>query len=137
MWRPNNPSHQSRTSHQSPLPYGLSKLTGERYAWLYCGLYVFPVVCLRPFNIFSPRQNPGSHYSGVITKFIERIKNDQNPVIFGDGNQTRDFVYIEDVVEAIFNTMENKKANMAQVNPLGLRSWLKLCMSKIMKGKGS
>jgi len=90
-------------------PYGLSKLTGERYTMLYHGLYGLPVVCLRPFNIFSPRQNPESPYSGVITKFIEKVRNNQNPVIFGDGNQTRDFVFIEDVVDAIFNTMENKK----------------------------
>ncbi len=91
-------------------PYGLSKLTGEKYAILYYNLYGLPVVCLRPFNIFSPRQNPNNPYSGVITKFIERIGNNQNPIIFGDGNQTRDFVYIEDVVNAIFNTVENKKA---------------------------
>ncbi len=64
-------------------PYGLSKLTGEKYARLYYNLYGLPTVCLRPFNIFSPRQNPNNPYSGVITKFIERIRNDQNPVIFG------------------------------------------------------
>ncbi|MDO9097336.1 MAG: NAD-dependent epimerase/dehydratase family protein, partial [Candidatus Methanoperedens sp.] len=91
-------------------PYGLSKLTGERYAMLYHSLYGLPVVCLRPFNIFSPRQRSDSPYSGVITKFIEKVRNNQNPIIFGDGNQTRDFVFIEDVVDAIFNTMENKKA---------------------------
>jgi UDP-glucose 4-epimerase len=91
-------------------PYGLSKLTGEKYAKLYHTLYGLPTVCLRPFNIFSPRQNPESPYSGVITKFIERVRNSQNPVVFGDGNQTRDFVYIEDVAAAIFNTVENKKA---------------------------
>ncbi len=91
-------------------PYGLSKLTGERYAMLYYSLYGLPVVCIRPFNIFSPRQNPDSPYSGVITKFIERIRNSQSPVIFGDGNQTRDFVYIEDVVKAVFNAMENRNA---------------------------
>ncbi len=91
-------------------PYGLSKLTGEKYAILYYNLYGLPVVCVRPFNIFSPRQNPNSPYSGVITKFIERIGNNQNPVIFGDGNQTRDFVYIEDVVDAIFSAIENKRA---------------------------
>ncbi|MBU4374360.1 MAG: NAD-dependent epimerase/dehydratase family protein, partial [Euryarchaeota archaeon] len=91
-------------------PYGLSKLTSEKYTRLYYNLYGLPTVCLRPFNIFSPRQNPESPYSGVITKFIERIRNDQNPIIFGDGNQTRDFVYIEDVAAAIFNTVENKKA---------------------------
>ncbi|MFU8766463.1 MAG: NAD-dependent epimerase/dehydratase family protein [Candidatus Methanoperedens sp.] len=91
-------------------PYGLSKLTGEKYAMLYNSLYGLPVVCLRPFNIFSPRQNPDNPYSGVITKFIERVSNDQNPVIFGDGNQTRDFVYIEDVVEALINAMESENA---------------------------
>ncbi len=91
-------------------PYGLSKLTGERYAILYYKLYGLPVVCVRPFNIFSPRQNPNSPYSGVITKFIERIGNNQDPTIFGDGNQTRDFVYIEDVVDVIFKAMEHKRA---------------------------
>ena len=91
-------------------PYGLSKLTGERYTLLYYNLYGLPTVCVRPFNIFSPRQNPNSPYSGVITKFIERIRNNQNPIIFGDGNQTRDFVYIEDVVDAIFSAIENKRA---------------------------
>ncbi len=91
-------------------PYGLSKLAGEKYAMLYYKLYGLPVVCLRPFNIFSPRQNPDSPYSGVITKFIERVRNNQNPVIFGDGDQIRDFVYIEDVVEAIFHMMETQKA---------------------------
>ncbi|MBU4139157.1 MAG: GDP-mannose 4,6-dehydratase [Euryarchaeota archaeon] len=91
-------------------PYGLSKLTGERYAMLYHSLYGLPVVCLRLFNIFSPRQKSDSPYSGVITTFIDKVRNNQNPIIFGDVNQTRDFVYIEDVVDAIFNTMENKKA---------------------------
>ncbi|GFO95928.1 nucleoside-diphosphate-sugar epimerase [groundwater metagenome] len=98
-------------------PYGLSKLTGEKYTRLYYRLYELPTVCLRPFNIFSPRQNPNNPYSGVITEFIERIRNDQNPVIFGDGNQTRedgnqtrDFVYIEDVVEAVSDIMEKRSA---------------------------
>jgi len=91
-------------------PYGLSKLTGERYAMLYHSLYGLPVVCLRLFNIFSPRQKSDSPYSGVITTFIDKVRNNQNPIIFGDGNQTRDFVYIEDVVKAVFNAMENKKA---------------------------
>lgn len=114
-------------------PYGLSKLTGERYAMLYHSLYGLPVVCLRPFNIFSPRQNPGSPYSGVITKFIERIKYNKNPVIFGDGNQTRDFVYIEDVVDVIFNTLENKKAvgnvfNIGTGKPTKVKEWQKFSL---------
>ena len=107
-------------------PYGLSKLTGERYAMLYHSLYGLPVVCLRLFNIFSPRQRSDSPYSGVITKFIEKARNNKNPVIFGDGEQTRDFVFIEDVVGAIFETMENRKAigeifNIGTGNPTTIK----------------
>ena len=87
-------------------PYGLSKLTGERYAMLFHSLYGLPVVCLRPFNIYSSRQNPNSPYSGVITKFIERAKLGKAPVIFGDGNQTRDFVSIHDVVDVVVKCIE-------------------------------
>ena len=87
-------------------PYGLSKLTGERYAMLFHSLYDLPVVCLRLFNIYSPRQNPNSSYSGVITKFIECAKAGKSPVIFGDGNQTRDFVSIHDVVDVVVKCIE-------------------------------
>lgn len=91
-------------------PYGLSKLTGERYSMLYHHLYDIPTVCLRIFNVYSPHQNPNNPYSGVITKFIDRVRNDENPIIFGDGNQTRDFVYIDDVTNAILKSIENKNA---------------------------
>ena len=87
-------------------PYGLSKLTGERYTMLFHSLYGVPVVCLRLFNIYSPRQNPNSPYSGVITKFIERAKAGKPPVIFGDGNQTRDFVSVHDVVDVVVKCIE-------------------------------
>ena len=87
-------------------PYGLSKLTGERYAMLFHSLYGVPAVCLRPFNIYSPRQNPNSPYSGVITKFIERAKVNKPPVIFGDGKQTRDFVSVHDVVDVVVKCIE-------------------------------
>lgn len=87
-------------------PYGLSKLTGEKYAMMFHSLYGLPVVCLRPFNIYSPRQNPGSPYSGVITKFIERAKAGKPPIIFGDGKQTRDFVSVYDVVSAAVKCIE-------------------------------
>ncbi len=92
----------------SPMsPYGLSKLTGERYSILYHDLYNLPVTCLRLFNIFG-FQNSKDSYSGVITKFIDRVKNDKNPIIFGDGNQIRDFIYINDVINVISQTIENK-----------------------------
>ncbi len=91
-------------------PYGLSKLTGEKYAMMFYSLYRLPVVCLRPFNIYSLRQNPGSPYSGVITKFIERAKAGKTPKIFGDGNQTRDFVSVHDVVCAVLKCINNEGA---------------------------
>jgi len=87
-------------------PYGLSKLTGEKYTMLFHSLYELPVVCLRLFNIYSPRQNPNSPYSGVITKFIESAKAGKPPIVFGDGNQTRDFVSMHDVVDVIVKCIE-------------------------------
>lgn len=91
-------------------PYGLSKLTGEKYGMLFHSLFGLPFVCLRPFNIFSPRQNPGSPYSGVISKFIENAKLDKPPIIFGDGSQTRDFVSVHDVVSMVLKCIEHNSA---------------------------
>ncbi len=82
-------------------PYGLSKLTGERYALLYHELYGLKVASVRPFNIFSPRQDPNSPYSGVISIFVDRAKKGEPLIIYGDGEQTRDFVNVEDVVQLI------------------------------------
>ena len=80
-------------------PYGLSKLTGEQYALLYANLYGLHVASIRPFNIFSPRQDPSSPYSGVISIFVDRAKKGLPLIIYGDGTQTRDFVNVEDVVQ--------------------------------------
>ena len=91
-------------------PYGLSKLTGEKYGMIFHSLFGLPFVCLRPFNIYSPRQNPGSPYSGVISKFIERAKLDKQPIIFGDGSQTRDFVSVHDVVSMVIKCIEYDSA---------------------------
>lgn len=91
-------------------PYGLGKLTGEKYGMIFHSLFGLPFVCLRPFNIYSPRQNPGSPYSGVISKFIERAKLDKTPIIFGDGSQTRDFVSVHDVVSMVIKCIEYDSA---------------------------
>lgn len=91
-------------------PYGLSKLTGEKYGMIFHSLFGLPFVCLRPFNIYSPRQNPGSPYSGVISKFIEREKLDKPPIIFGEGSQTRDFVSVQDVVSMVIKCIEYNSA---------------------------
>jgi len=81
-------------------PYAISKLTGEHYCRVYSAIYGLETVCLRYFNVFGPRQDPASPYSGVISIFAERMRAGQVPKIFGDGKQTRDFVYVQDVAAA-------------------------------------
>ena len=81
-------------------PYAVQKLTGEYYCGIYHDLYGLKTFCLRYFNVFGPRQDPESPYSAVIPLFIDALKNDRPPVIYGDGNQTRDFTYVDDVVSA-------------------------------------
>ncbi|MFZ1902011.1 MAG: SDR family oxidoreductase [Methanoregula sp.] len=81
-------------------PYAVSKLAGEYYCRVFSSVYNIPTVCLRYFNVFGPRQDPNSEYAAVIPRFILRILNNQPPVIYGDGNQTRDFTYVADVVQA-------------------------------------
>jgi UDP-glucose 4-epimerase len=81
-------------------PYAVQKLTGEFYARLYYELYGTETVCLRYFNVYGPRQDPSSAYSGVISIFLNRALSAQEPRIYGDGNQYRDFVFVEDVVRS-------------------------------------
>ncbi len=89
-------------------PYGLSKLTGERYSLLYGELYGIKVASIRPFNIFSPRQDPNNPYSGVISIFVSRAKRGLPLIIYGDGTQTRDFVSVYDVVQLVKLVLEKK-----------------------------
>ena len=88
-------------------PYGKSKLLMEREALRYHSEFGLPVVCLRYFNVYGPRQISGSPYSGVISKFIEAFQKNKSPVIYGDGEQTRDFIYVQDVVDAMLLTLKN------------------------------
>ena len=81
-------------------PYALQKYVGERYCQLYNQLYDFETVCLRYFNVFGPAQDPYSEYSAVIPKFITRLRKNQPLVVYGDGEQSRDFTYIDNVVDA-------------------------------------
>lgn len=97
---------------QDPMsPYGASKLCGEKYCTMYNRAYGLPTVSIRPFNIYSPRQDPSNPYSGVISKFIARAKQGLPPIIFGDGNQTRDFVSAYDVVDMIALLKDNESSN--------------------------
>jgi UDP-glucose 4-epimerase len=88
----------------SPLsPYGLSKLMGEHYVASEFAGEERPVI-LRIFNVYGPGQNP--EYAGVITRFMERLSRGEPPIIFGDGGQTRDFIHVDDVVEAFIRSLD-------------------------------
>lgn len=89
------------TMRPDPLsPYAVAKLTGELYCRAFNNVYGLETVALRYFNVFGPRQNPASMYSGVISRFIDTLMTGETPVIYGDGEQSRDFTYIANVVDA-------------------------------------
>ncbi len=81
-------------------PYAAAKLAGEFYMKAFTRVYGLETVTLRYFNVFGPYQDPGSHYSGVLAIFCRRMLSGEQPVIYGDGEQSRDFTYIDNVVEA-------------------------------------
>jgi len=91
----------------SPLsPYALHKLIGEQYCQLFTRLYGLETVTTRFFNVFGPRQQPGSPYSGVISLFIEALASGKSPLVHGDGRQTRDFTFVGDVVTGVLRSCE-------------------------------
>ena len=81
-------------------PYAVAKLTGEMYMRVFYGVYGLPTVSLRYFNIFGPRQDPTSQYSAVLAKFITLMLRGERPTVYGDGEQSRDFNYIDNAVQA-------------------------------------
>src|SRR5262249_25068858 len=82
-------------------PYALQKLMGEEYCRLFTELYGLETVTTRYFNLFAPRQQPSSAYSGVISLFVKALLEGKPPLIHGDGHQTRDFTYVSDVVHGV------------------------------------
>jgi UDP-glucose 4-epimerase len=96
-------------------PYAVSKLTGEHYLRVFHEVYGLKTVALRYFNVFGPRQDPRSQYAAVIPNFITRILNHESPVIYGDGEQTRDFSYVKDVVQANLKAMESNATGVFNV----------------------
>jgi len=92
---------KTETMLPEPLsPYAVAKLVGEHYCQVFTRVYGLETVSLRYFNVFGPRQDPSSQYSGVISRFISALLSNETPVIYGDGEQSRDFTYIDNVVEA-------------------------------------
>jgi nucleoside-diphosphate-sugar epimerase len=97
-------------------PYAVAKLVGEYYCRVFTRVYGLETVSLRYFNVFGPRQDPGSQYSGVVSRFISALLNDERPVIFGDGEQSRDFTYIENVIAANLSAASSPKASGHVIN---------------------
>jgi nucleoside-diphosphate-sugar epimerase len=87
-------------------PYALQKLVAEQYCQMFTALYGFETVTIRYFNVFGPRQDPGSPYSGVISLFATAVLEGRRPTIFGDGEQTRDFTYVANVVDGVLRACE-------------------------------
>ncbi len=91
-------------------PYSVSKLAGENYCSAFYESYGVPVTSVRYSNVFGPKQDPNNPYCGVISKFIECIDNDIAPQVHGDGDQTRDFTYVDDAVEATLTALLSSKS---------------------------
>ncbi|WP_125135768.1 SDR family oxidoreductase [Petrocella atlantisensis] len=96
---PNLPKQEGREGNLLS-PYALTKIVDEEYAKLYSKLYGLDTYGLRYFNVFGKRQDPNGAYAAVVPKFIKQLLNDEQPTIYGDGKQSRDFTYIENVIEA-------------------------------------
>ena len=124
---PDIPKHENMNPKPQS-PYAVQKLSGEFYARLYFDLYGLETACLRYFNVYGPRQDPSSPYSGVISIFMTQAFAKKTPVIYGDGNQYRDFIFVKDVVrfnllaasedEAIGKTFNVGTGTVTRINRL-------------------
>jgi len=134
---PTLPKHEDMpTAPKSP--YALQKLVGEQYCQMFTQLYGFETVTTRYFNVFGPRQDPGSPYSGVISLFATAIPAGREPIIYGDGEQTRDFTYIANVVDGVLRACEAPQASGEVINvATGLRISLNELLRVINKLVGS
>jgi nucleoside-diphosphate-sugar epimerase len=97
-------------------PYALQKVIGEQYLQMFTKLYGLQTVSIRYFNVFGPRQDPSSAYSGVISVFATALIEGRSPRIYGDGEQTRDFTYIANVVDGVLRAAEAPKASGEVIN---------------------
>jgi nucleoside-diphosphate-sugar epimerase len=106
---PTLPKHEGMTT--SPLsPYALQKVIGTLYCQMFTRLYGFETVVIRYFNVFGPRQDPSSPYSGVISVFSTALSEGRQPTIYGDGEQTRDFTYVANIVDGVLRACVAPKA---------------------------
>ncbi|HMD33349.1 MAG TPA: SDR family oxidoreductase [Vicinamibacterales bacterium] len=97
-------------------PYALQKLVAEQYCQMFTRLYGLETVTIRYFNVFGPRQDPGSPYSGVISLFSTALLENRQPTVYGDGEQTRDFTYVANVVDGVLRACEAPRASGEVIN---------------------
>ena len=112
---PTLPKHEDMPTN--PLsPYALQKLVGEQYMQMFTALYGLETVTIRYFNVFGPRQDPSSPYSGVISVFAKALLENNAPTIYGDGEQTRDFTYVANVVDGVLRAVKAPEASGQVIN---------------------
>ena len=112
---PTLPKHEDMPSH--PLsPYALQKVVGEQYLQMFTRLYGLETVSIRYFNVFGPRQDPSSPYSGVISVFATALLENRPPTIYGDGGQTRDFTFVANVVDGVLRACDAPGASGEIIN---------------------
>jgi UDP-glucose 4-epimerase len=130
---PKRETHEPR-----PLsPYAVGKLTGEHYLRVFAELYGLETLTLRYFNVFGPRQDPGSPYSGVISLFITAMLEGRTPIIYGDGRQSRDFTYVDNVVDANLRALTAKGLKGQVVNvATGRRITLRQLLAALARALG-
>jgi nucleoside-diphosphate-sugar epimerase len=117
-------------------PYALQKYTGEQFAKIFTNLYKVPIVSLRYFSVYGPRMDFNYEYSLLIGKFLKQKTEEKPLTIYGNGNQTRDFCYVDDVVEASILTMNNKKIKGGEVINIGSgKSYSINYLAKLIGGK--
>jgi nucleoside-diphosphate-sugar epimerase len=110
-----SPKHEDMPT--SPLsPYALQKVVGEQYLQMFTSLYGLETVTIRYFNVFGPRQDPSSPYSGVISLFAMALLENRAPTIYGDGEQSRDFTYVANVVDGVLRACEATGASGRVIN---------------------
>jgi len=126
---------KAETMPPNPLsPYALQKYVGEQYCRLFCQLYGLETASLRYFNIFGPKQDPASIYSAVIPRFIRALHRKEPPVVYGDGEQSRDFTYIDNVVHANLLAISAKRLQGNIINiACGSRTSLNQLISILQK----
>jgi len=118
-------------------PYGVAKYVGELYARVFGRAYGLENACIRYFNVFGPRQDPTSQYSGVLSRFLLAILQNEPPVVYGDGEQSRDFIYIADVVDEMLLACEASGASGKVFNGAsGVRITLNEVLKKLEKITG-